>query len=35
MQELIKSHYFTEEWLTSKAKDLSGNPVLIEKLAWR
>lgn len=31
MQELIKSHYFTEEWLTSKPKDLSGNPVLIEK----
>ena len=31
MQELIKTYCFTNKWLTFKAKDLSGDPVLIEK----
>ena len=31
MQELIKITCFTENWLKSKAQELSGNPVLVEK----
>jgi len=31
MKELIKNTCFTENWLKSKARELSGNPVLVEK----
>ena len=31
MQALIKSYCFTEKWLTSKTKEVSGDPTLIEK----
>ncbi|MGD9157996.1 MAG: nucleotidyl transferase AbiEii/AbiGii toxin family protein [Desulfobacteraceae bacterium] len=31
MQELLKSEYFTEKWLITKSKELSGDPILFEK----
>jgi len=31
MRELIRPRCFTEKWHTSKARELSGDPVLVEK----
>ena len=32
MQELLKSECFTEKWLKNRSKELSGDPVLFEKI---